>query len=106
MQLGSLIKHEQYGIGQVLKVLTKAVKAKFGLNNEYIVTIQPKDLVELDTNGVKRMTYFEATKYTDDIIVGNLIKNYVGIGWITIRIVNENDLLKFPAFDKSLPSVE
>jgi hypothetical protein len=72
---------------------------------EDVMTCNVKALHEVDVSGCKTMKFsdFKAKSITNSFknglvraIVGNELKEYVGIGWVTIRAVTHDDLTKYP----------
>ncbi len=106
MKTNTLVTHKKIkslGIGCVSKILSKKVKVNFG--TEDVVTCDPKMLELVDTSKCKTISFseFKAKTITNGfpngevtMIVGNEIKQYVGIGWVTKRTVTHDDLNKYP----------
>lgn len=102
MDTNTLVRHKQLksvGIGCISKMLSKKAKVNFG--TEDVMTCSLSALVEVDTSKCKTMTFsdFKAKNFTNNhselVIIGNEVKQYVGIGWVTIRVVTEDDLKKY-----------
>ena len=102
----TLVTHNKkttLGIGCIVKVLAKNVKVIFG--DRYIISCTPRQLTEVDTSKCSTMT-FDAFKSrsigntweggNNIVIIGNEVRQYVGIGWVTLRVVTGKDLLKYP----------
>jgi hypothetical protein len=90
------------GIGCITKVLKASVKVNHG---EYdVISCKPKDLEVVDVNNSKtiifsdlrKMNFTNSNKLPKYAIIGNSLKEYVGIGWIHTRVVTEADLKVFP----------
>jgi hypothetical protein len=104
MKTNTLVKHKKLkslGIGCVAKVTDKKIKVNFGL--EDVTTCSPAMLEPVDTAKCKTVTFGEfrsrilSDKSTlNKVIVGNELKEYVGIGWVTLRTINEDDLKQYP----------
>lgn len=107
MKTNTLVTHKKLsslGIGCVSKIMSKKVKVNFGTDD--VMTCDPKQLNIIDTTKCKTVSFNDyrnrimmadkKTKNMDYAIVGNELKNFVGIGWATIRVVTEGDLKKFP----------
>lgn len=102
MEVNTLVKHKTLGIGCVSKKLSNRVKVNFGLYD--VKTCGLSSLQEIDTAGCKTIEISELNRLTignsQDIppyvIVGNELRHYVGIGWVTHRIIVESDLKKYP----------
>jgi hypothetical protein len=106
METNTLVKHRKLktlGIGCVAKVLSKSLKVNFG--TEDVMTCNPKMLEPVDVSKSKTMTFAEFRNKTFAnswegsqvrVIIGNELKEYVGIGWITKGVVTEDDLRNYP----------
>lgn len=103
METNTLVKHKKLnlGIGCISKVLSKSVRVNFGL--EDTKTCKPEQLVLIDVSNCKTVTLreFQSRILNDkstlnDVIIGNEVKLYVGIGWTTQRVVTLEDLKKLP----------
>lgn len=106
MEINTLVTHKKLkslGIGCVSKIMSKKLKVNFG--TEDVMTCDPKMLEVIDTSGCKTIKFsdFKAKTITNGfpngevcVIVGNELKNYVGIGWVTKRVVTHDDLKKYP----------
>jgi hypothetical protein len=101
--INTLVKHKNktLGIGCVSKVLNKSYKVNFGL--EDVVSCKEDVLEVIDTSKCKTVTSQEFSRRIlsdkstlNNCIVGNELKEYVGIGWITLRVITEEDLKKYP----------
>lgn len=102
--VNTLVTHKKIktlGIGCIAKELKSSYKVNFGLDD--VVTCK-KNMVEvIDTSDCKTITF---NQYRNTIlgvdsavnycIVGNELRHYVGIGWITVRVITESDLKKYP----------
>lgn len=87
------------GIGCVSKVLKKTVRVNFGTDD--CIILDPKQLVLVDVSKTETITFQEFQTMsmanavrTPALIIGNEVKEWVGIGWISKRIVTKQDLLK------------
>jgi hypothetical protein len=96
------IKLKSVGIGCVAKVLRKTLKVNFGTDD--VMSCTPKMLSVVDTNHCKTVSFHEYRSRIlsdksklDYCIVGNELQHFVGIGWITIRVVTLDDLKKISA---------
>ena len=98
METNTLVRHKKLkslGIGCVSKVLKSSVRVNFGL--EDTITTKETQLELVDVSGTKTMTFNElkAKLLNNDlgyIIIGNELKQSVGIGLIPVRVVTEEDL--------------
>lgn len=103
--INSLVKHKKLkslGIGCISKELKSSYKVNFGTTD--VMTCK-KDMVEIiDTSfcktinfdDFKRMTICNSPYIPNYVIIGNELKQYVGIGWVFQRVVTEDDLKKYP----------
>lgn len=103
MEVNTLVKHKKLkslGIGCVSKVLESSVRVNFGLTDTF--RCKPSSLEVIDTTNFPTIKYSEFRNrilQTDGInycIVGNELKQFVGIGWVTIKVVTIEDLKKYP----------
>lgn len=103
MQTNTLVFHKRnktLGIGCISTVLTKSVKVNFGTHD--VKTCNQSMLEIIDTTKCKTVTFNEyktrvlKDNGANDVIVGNELQKFVGIGWVTTRVVTLNDLKKYP----------
>ena len=106
METNTLVRHRKLktlGIGCVAKVLSKSLKVNFG--TEDVMTCKPEMLEPVDVSKSNTMTFSEfqrkniANSWEGGkvrMIIGNELKEYVGIGWITLGVVKEDDLKNYP----------
>lgn len=105
MKTNTLVTHKKLktlGIGCVSKIINpNKVKVNFG--TEDTMTCSVKSLNEIDTSKCKTVSLQKfRNRMLDDkgnlnrVIVGNELKEYVGIGWVTLRAVTHGDLQKYP----------
>ena len=98
METNTLVRHKKLkslGIGCVSKVLKSSVRVNFGL--EDTITTKETQLELVDVTGTKTMTFNELkakllNNDLDYVIIGNELKQSVGIGLIPVRVVTEEDL--------------
>lgn len=105
METNTLVTHKKrssLGIGCISKVMKNSLKVNFGTQDT--VTCNPTMLNVIDTSDCKTMSFaeFNSKSITNGfksgnvrVIIGNELKEYVGIGWITIRVVTYDDLKKY-----------
>lgn len=105
MKTNTLVKHKKLtnlGIGCVSKVLSKSLKVNFGLDD--CITTTEKQLIEVDVSKCKTISFSElkAKSFTNSIsqennkvIIGNELREYVGIGWVALRVITEEDLKNY-----------
>jgi hypothetical protein len=108
METNTLVTHKKLrtlGIGCVSKKLSKGkVKVNFGTDDT--MTCSEKALNPIDTSKCKTVSFQKyrnrimmadkTTKNLNYAIVGNELKHFVGIGWVTQRVVTHGDLEKYP----------
>jgi hypothetical protein len=94
-------KLRSLGIGCVAKIMSAKVKVNFGTDD--VVSCSPSSLSEIDTSSCKTISFhsfrsriLEENSTLNNCIVGNELKEFVGIGWITIRVATEDDLKQYP----------
>jgi hypothetical protein len=94
-------KLKSLGIGCIAKELKSSYKVNFGLDD--VMTCKKDSVEVIDTSKCKTVTFIEyrnrilSDKSTlDYCIVGNELKHFVGIGWLTHRVVTLEDLKKYP----------
>lgn len=102
--VNTLVTHKKLktlGIGCVSKILSTSAKVNFGKDDT--MKCKTSVLNVVDTTKCKNIPYskfqsrmlHEKSKL-DKCIVGNELLEYVGIGWISLRVVTEDDLTKYP----------
>jgi hypothetical protein len=102
--INTLVKHKKLkslGIGCISKELKSSYKVNFGLHD---VKTCKKDIIGvIDTSSCNTISFREFqnrilsdNSKLDYCILGNELKHYVGIGWVTLRVINEDDLKKHP----------
>ena len=104
MKTNTLVTHKKMkvaGIGCVSKICGKKVKVNFG--TEDTMTCAPSMLELVDVSSCKTVSFQEFRtrilsnkSKLDKCIVGNELKDYVGIGWVTVRAITHEDLKKYP----------
>ncbi len=107
MKTNILVTHKKLktlGIGCVSKIISdKKVKVNFGL--EDVMTCIVTAIEQVDTSKCKTMDFktWQAKSMCNSfksgevrVIIGNELKEYVGIGWTTQRVVTIEDLKKYP----------
>ncbi len=104
--INTLVTHKtltSLGIGCISAVFNnkKVVRVNFGLDDAKKCKIESLNII--DTSQCKTVTFNEfrnrilSDKSTlNQVIIGNELKEYVGIGWITLRVVTTDDLTKYP----------
>jgi hypothetical protein len=102
--VNTLVTHKKLrslGIGCISKELSKSYKVNFGLDD--VLTCKKTAVEIVDTSACKTVSFQEfRTRILKDnselnnAIVGNELKHYVGIGWVTDRVVTMADLQKYP----------
>ena len=102
--VNALVRHKKLktlGIGCISKELKSSYKVNFGLDD--VLTCKKNAVEIIDTSKCKTITYSEyrnriinEKSTINKCIVGNELKEYVGIGWISLRAINSDDLTKYP----------
>lgn len=93
-------KKKNLGIGCIARELKNSYKVNFGTDD--VVTCKKDDVEVIDTSKCKTIGFrdFQRSTFTNNVseeyvIVGNELKHYVGIGWITVRAITFDDLKKY-----------
>jgi len=103
MNTNDLVTHKKLniGIGCVAKVLSKTVEVNFGTDD--VKTCSPKMLDLVDVRKCKTISYekyrktiLSAASKPDMVILGNEVREYVGIGWLSLGVVTLEDLKLYP----------
>jgi len=104
MKANTLVTHKKLsslGIGCVAKELKASCKVNFGTHN--VITCKKEMLVEVDVSKTKTVPFekfkhriLQAVSSFNICIVGNELKEFVGIYWITKRVVTLDDLKTYP----------
>lgn len=100
--MNDLVVHvrRDLGIGCVARVRGGRAVVNFGLRGS--ISCKPELLRLVPTDGCATCTAREYSDRVlrdagpDRVIVGNELRQFVGIGWITERVVTEADLLAYP----------
>lgn len=105
--VNTLVRHKKLktlGIGCIAKVHPKHYTVNWGQED---TSKHLKSVVEVVDVSKCRTVPFQkfrnrimmadpTTKNLDDVILGNVVKHFVGIGWVNQRVVTEKDLLSIP----------
>lgn len=101
--VNTLVMHKKLnlGIGCISKEFKNSVGVNFGLDDNKKCSLSALNII--DTSNCKTVTFQEyksrilkSDSTLNDVIVGNELRHYVGIGWTTTRVVTMNDLNKYP----------
>jgi hypothetical protein len=102
--INTLVTHKKLkslGIGCIAKELSKSYKVNFGLTDR--LTCKKTAVEPIDTSSCKTVSYREfRNRIMNDkselnyAIVGNELMHYVGIGWLSERVITEGDLKIYP----------
>lgn len=94
-------KNKGLGIGCIAKELKDSCKVNFGTDD--VMTVKKVNLEIIDTSKCKTVSLknFQRRILSDKstldyVILGNELKHFVGIGWITSRVVTLDDLKTYP----------
>lgn len=90
------------GIGCVAKKLKASVQVNHGTSA--VITCKPEHLLPVDVSGCKTITFSElqilsatnSKNLPGHVIIGNEVKQWVGIGWVSVGVVTADDLKKYP----------
>ena len=105
MEVNTLVKHKDLsslGIGCVSKELKRSCRVNFGPNDCWTVSkrlLEPIDVSKCKTisfQRYKRRILNVVNLDINKVIVGNEIHEFVGIGWIILGTITEDDLLMYP----------
>ena len=103
MKVNQLVNVTGYNIGVISRVLKKSVEVRFD-ENTYI-KVKPERIRYVDDSAtttipwsefIRKSLTHEWDSYKGKIILGNEVKEWVGFGWVTRRIVNDTDLIYWP----------
>lgn len=104
LTVNTLVYHKKLrplGIGCVSKVSASRARVNFGLSD--VKTCALTMLEPIDTSKYPRVSFeyyrsaiMDAASEPSIVVLGNEVRQYVGIGWITLRVVTEDDLKKYP----------
>ena len=103
--VNTLVKHKKLsklGIGCIAKELKNSYKVNFGEDDvitckkDLIIPIDTSVCKEIKFSDLRSMSIVNSPKLPRYAIIGNEVKNFVGIGWVTQRVVTEEDLTKYP----------
>lgn len=101
--INTLVTHNKLnlGIGCISKEYKHDVGVNFGLNDTKKCKLSSLNII--DTNNCKTIPFHEyrnrimlSNSILNNVIVGNELREFVGIGWTTTRVVTMSDLTKYP----------
>ena len=105
MEVNTLVTHKRYnklGIGCVANVVSNGKKLKVNFGTENVLVCQPKTLKEVDVSECKTISFQDLRRKTltntvdlEYVIIGNEVKQWVGIGFVSCGVVTEDDLKKY-----------
>ena len=104
MEINTLVRHKKLtslGIGCISKVRKSSYRVNFGMDD--CITCKESILTPVDVSSAKtlpfddfrRMSICNSKDLPKRVIIGNEVKEWVGIGWVSIGVVTENDLTKY-----------
>jgi hypothetical protein len=104
MEVNTLVTHKKLkslGIGCISKVLKSSFKVNFGTSD--VSTCKENMLEEIDTTECKTISFNELRSLSisnskdlpEYVIIGNELKHWVGIGWVSQGVVSLSDLKKY-----------
>ena len=105
MEINTLVRHKKLtslGIGCISKVMKSSYKVNFGVDD--CITCKESMLIPVDVSSAKtlpfddfrRMSVCNSKDLPGKVIIGNEVKEWIGIGWISQGVVDEDDLKKYP----------
>ena len=105
MKVNTLVMHKKLkslGIGCISKVLKSSFRVNFG--TEDVMTCKDTMLVEVDVSKCKTITFQELRSKSianskdlpEYVIIGNELKHWVGIGWVSHGVVTLEHLKRYP----------
>jgi hypothetical protein len=102
--VNTLVTHKKLkalGIGCIAAELKNSYRVNFGISD--VLTCKKTAVDPIDTSKCKTISFTEYKhrilsdkSVINDAIVGNELKHYVGIGWITTRVIKMEDLDTYP----------
>jgi len=104
MEVNTLVRHKKLstlGIGCISKKLSKHVYVNWGthdVNKHSPSVLEVVDTSMCDTISFQKLKSMTITNINviPRVIIGNEVKEYVGIGWVSVKVVQESDLTKYP----------
>ena len=104
MEVNTLVRHKKLkslGIGCISKVMKSSYKVNFG--TEDVSTCKESMLIPIDTSKCKTITFKDFKRLSisnskdlpEYVIIGNELKHWVGIGWVSHGVVKESHLKKY-----------
>jgi hypothetical protein len=102
MKVNTLVRKSGMNrIGVICRVLKRSVEVRW--DQEHFEKVKPESLERVNVAGCRTISFTDFKRQTmlntvkeNRVILGNELKEYVGIGWLTNRLINEEDLLSFP----------
>ena len=99
----TLVRHKKLktlGIGYIAKKKWKSYEVNWGTDDVKLCKQESLELVDVSKCNTVSWNVVRNKIITqqgpDIVIVGNELKEYVGIGWVTLRAITEDDLKKYP----------
>jgi len=105
LKQNTLVRHirlTQLGIGCVAKAMRDTYMVNWGLDKsnkckrKYLVEVDVSKGSTIKFDEFQKLSVTNSPKIPKRVILGNVVKEYVGIGWIDIKIVEEEDIIKYP----------
>jgi len=104
--VNELVKHKtlSMGIGCIAKVYKKHYTVNWGLDSHSKVLQKDVELIDTSLCPTVKFSDYKnrilmadpVTKNLNEVILGNVVQRFVGIGWINRKVVDEKDLKKIP----------
>jgi len=105
LPVNTLVTHKRGafdGIGCVTKVFTKSVRVNIGMSESMTCKFDALESVDVSRCRELKFVDFKIKSMNNSpdlpkrVVIGNIISEYVGIGWIKIGVVTVEDLQKYP----------
>lgn len=107
LKTNTLVTHTKLktlGIGCIAKVHAKHYTVNWGLDDNSkclksvvkVVDVSKCKTVPFNDYRNRIMMTDPKTKNLDDVILGNIVQHFVGIGWTNRRVVTEEDFKRIP----------
>lgn len=104
LEVNDLVEHKKgrfKGIGCVAKAKRNGLEVNHGTDE--VMVCKAELLEKVDTSDCTEMTMVEFRAQNiggnpkhDTVIIGNEVKHYVGIGWVSNGVVTREDFKKYP----------
>ena len=104
LETNTLVRHKEkpnLGICCTSKIKGNKIVINVGIDEQLSVHVDKLELIAISHCKTKTYQEFKNRVLNNDetfnyCIVGNELKHFVGIGWITKRVITESDLSNYP----------